>query len=749
MPSVLTILGVVMFMLFGQVTGRAGLTHTIMIVMLANVVSILTSLSLAVIATNAKVGGGGDYFLISRSLGLEMGGAIGTVLYLAQSMSIGFYIVGFTDALIQVSGLGDALLAAADGQAVSATLAGMTIPAWVFELPLKPIISSMMALLLFGIAWKGSDVGTKVQYIILVALILAMSSYFGGAYFEFDPGQLQQNWSPARPELLGGEYAFWATFAIFFPAITGFTQGVSMSGDLKDPQKSLPLGTFAAVAIAMAVYLILPVFLAGTSTRDQLLNDPGALTMKRHALMPVLVDVGVFAATISSALASMMGAPRILTAMASDRIFPGAGWFSKAHAGTSDPRRAMMLSLVIGVACVWAGDLSTIAQVVTMFFLLSYGALNWATFVEGFSRNPSFRPRFRFSGWRTSLAGAAACGAVMLAIDPLATVVAGAVLIAIYHFLRSRDLEHPTGDVRRGFYVQRIKDYLLKLGERPSDARNWRPVVLAVTESDSDDQPIARFARAVSSTQGVLTLVTVMVGPFEEVVEARKTRKQEIRALAMAQPLDCFHEVAVGETTAGALRSLLLVHGIGQLRANTLIVPWVDDDSGEYAEILRTAALLEHNVVVLSAAVRSAFTGPTFDDVPAKRRRIDVWWRGRGNGTLTLLLAHLVRGTRNWSGATIRLLRIDRDEGSRPESELELEGLLKNSRIAADVEVVVDDRPPFEVIADTSRESHLVFMGIGGIGTAAAADLRRYNEVLAKLPTTALVFAAQQLDVEV
>lgn len=748
-PSLLTILGVVMFMLFGQVTGQAGLSHTIMIVLLANTVSILTSLSLAVIATNAKVGGGGDYFLTSRSLGLEMGGAIGTVLYLAQSMSVGFYVVGFTEAFVQVLGVNDALAAAAAGHPVAATIFGATIPAAVFALPLRALISTGMTLLMFAVAWRGADVGTKVQYFILYALVLALASYFVGAYIEFDVNMLSANVSPAPTSMLGGEYHFWGVFAIFFPAITGFTQGVSMSGDLKDPQKSLPVGTFFAVGVSMVVYLVLPFFLAGTSTRDQLLGDPGALTMKRHALVPALVDVGVFAATLSSALASMMGAPRILTAMASDRIFPGARFFAKAHEENSSPRRAMLLTLLIGTACVWAGELSAIAQVVTMFFLLSYGALNWATFVEGFSRNPSFRPRFRFSGWRTSLAGAVVCGSVMLAIDPLATIVAGAVLLSIYHYLRSRGLEHPAGDVRRGFYVQRIKDYLLKLAERPLHARTWRPVVLAVTETDDEQEPITRFARAVSSSQGVLTLVTVLVGPFDEMVPVRRKRKEELAELARTRPLDCFHEVAMGSTAAEALTSVLLVHGIGELRANTLFVPWEDDDSGEYATILNTAAALEHNVVILHAAIRSAFSGTTLDDVPGKRRCIDVWWRGHGNGTLALLLAHLVRENGDWRGATIRLLRIEREEDARPAAQEELDQLVQNSRIAAGVQVVVDQRTPFDVITEVSRESHLVFMGVGGIAGATSVDLQRYLSALQELPTTALVFAAQSFDVEV
>ena len=81
-PNVLTILGVILFMRSGWVVGQAGVYNTLIILLIANTISLLTALSLSAIATNTKVGGGGAYFLISRSLGLEIGGSIGVPLFL-------------------------------------------------------------------------------------------------------------------------------------------------------------------------------------------------------------------------------------------------------------------------------------------------------------------------------------------------------------------------------------------------------------------------------------------------------------------------------------------------------------------------------------------------------------------------------------------------------------------------------------------------------------------------------------------
>ena len=98
-PSILTILGIILFLRLGYVVGNAGLGLTLVILLLANGISVLTSVSLSAISTNLKVKGGGDYYLISRTLGLEFGGAIGIVVFLAQAVSIAFYCLGFGEAL--------------------------------------------------------------------------------------------------------------------------------------------------------------------------------------------------------------------------------------------------------------------------------------------------------------------------------------------------------------------------------------------------------------------------------------------------------------------------------------------------------------------------------------------------------------------------------------------------------------------------------------------------------------------------
>jgi amino acid transporter len=382
-PSILTILGIILFLRLGFVVGNAGLGRALLILALANGISVLTTFSLSAIATNLKVKGGGDYYLISRTLGLPFGGAIGIVLFLAQSVSIAFYCIGF-------------------GEVLARTLAmesGVHIQ----------IIAAAAVALLFIFAWLGADWATRFQYVVMAILAAALVSFFIGGINQWNSELLVQNWTAPQDGL-----SFWIIFAIFFPAVTGFTQGVSMSGDLKDAGKSLPLGTFLAVGLSIVVYFFAGIIFAASQPADILMRDYAA--MKRVAAIELFITAGVIAATLSSAMASFLGAPRILQSLSGDRIFPFLLPFAKGHGSTANPRRGVLLSAGIALATIGLGKLNIIAPVVSMFFLISYGLLNYATFFEARSGSPSFRPRFRWYDLRLSLAGAIACMAVMLAM---------------------------------------------------------------------------------------------------------------------------------------------------------------------------------------------------------------------------------------------------------------------------------------------------------------------------------------------
>jgi amino acid transporter len=295
-PSVLTILGIILFLRLGYVTGSAGLGRALIIIAVANLISILTSQSLAAIATNLKVKGGGDYYLISRTLGHQFGGAIGIVLYLAQSVSVAFYCIGFAEALSTM-------------------------------LPQMPMVTPRLIAttavgLLFLLAWLGADWATKFQYGVMALLIAALFSFFLGGLPLWNQETFSANWSAPDQSP-----PFWVIFGIFFPAVTGFTQGVSMSGDLKDPGKSLPLGTFLAVGISIVVYFSVAMVFSGVLPNQVMMEDYQSI--KKVARYGFLIDAGVIAATLSSAMASFLGGPRILQSLSADRVFPSWCRFPK------------------------------------------------------------------------------------------------------------------------------------------------------------------------------------------------------------------------------------------------------------------------------------------------------------------------------------------------------------------------------------------------------------------------------------
>ncbi len=385
-PSTLTILGVIMFLRFGLVVGEAGLIQAIMIVLAAKLITTLTALSVSGLATNTRVQGGGAYYLISRSLGVEFGGAIGVVFFLAQAISVALYVIGFTEAFQNLfPDLG--LSARAIGTIVNVGI--------------------------FICVYVGASWAIKVQFGILAILALALGSFFAGAIPAATEETLRANLQSSYSA--GG--GFFVMFALFFPAVTGIMAGVNMSGDLQNPAKSIPRGTLAAIGFTAVVYIAMAFLFAAAAPRDALLAKP--LVILDVAWSPMLINAGIFAATLSSALGSMMGAPRILQALARDDIFPRLRPLARGSGASNEPRRATILTLIIAQVAIVFGDLNAIAPIITMFFMVTYGTINLACFYESATRNPSYRPSFKLSHWSSALLGAIGCAAAMLLLDPV------------------------------------------------------------------------------------------------------------------------------------------------------------------------------------------------------------------------------------------------------------------------------------------------------------------------------------------
>ena len=697
-PNVLTILGIILFLRTGWVVGQAGLVGALVIIGLANAISLLTGLSLSSIATSMKVKAGGNYFLISRSLGLEIGGAIGIPLYLSQAISVAFYVIGFVEAMEAVP-----FLAAFDAR----------------------VFATAVALGFVVIAYVGADFALKIQFGILAILVAALVSFFAGG------------WGSVGAPTTGAAYtdgvSFWVVFAVFFPAVTGIEVGISLSGDLKDPSESIPRGTIASILVTAVVYVAAAVWFATHLTPAELIGNTSA--MSEIAAVPALILAGVAASTLSSALGSVLAAPRTLQAVAGDRVVPR--WMAGQMGSPTEPRAAVLLTGAVAVAVIWAGDIDAVAPVITMFFLNTYGMVNLVAAIEKLVGNPSFRPTFAVPALVPAL-GALGCYGAMFLINAPATVAAIVVTYGIYFYLRRRGTVEAWGDVRSGVWTSLARFALLKLerGQTAGDARNWRPNLMVFTGQPHNREHLVALSDWLSLGRGVVTFSQLITGEVEDRGRPalREKAQNRIREYIREHRMAAFAEAQIVSDFRSGAVAVVQAHGIGRLESNTIVMGWSRTAGGREMQmsLLRDFADLHKSALFLHVDAERAF---------GERRTVHVWWGGRGgNGDLMLLLAHLAVRHRAWDGATLRVLRMvgraEAVEGVRADAE----ALLEAVHVEAEVEVVLredPDRPFTDVLAEHSRGADLTVLGMqrpDGEGYGEGL-----NELVAAAGTTLLV----------
>lgn len=668
-PCTLTILGVIMFLRFGQVVGQAGILQVMLIILCAKGITGLTAFSLSAIATNTRVKGGGAYYLISRSLGVEFGGAIGVFFFLAQAISVAMYVIGFTEAFF------------------------IAFPetGWSFR-----TVATTVNLVVFVCVYIGAGWTIRVQYAILMILILAIVSFSAGAAADASWEMLSSSMLPAYQQ---GD-SFFTMFALFFPAVTGIMAGANMSGDLRDPGRSIPAGTLSAIAFTGGIYVGMAILLSASRSQDVLIADP--FVVKTVAWSPLLISAGVFAATLSSALGSMMGAPRILQAFARDDILKGIRLFGQGSGKNNEPRMATILTFMIAQTGILLGDLNAIAPVITMFFMITYGTLNLACFYESITRNPSYRPKFRFSHWSTALLGALGCLLVMFLINPLWASVAVVAMSALYGFISRSEIISRWGDVTSGVAFERARKALLKLEDEKYHPKNWRPSILALSGGAWKRYHIAEYAYWLVAGRGVLTLGHILTGDVEDRLVRREQAEKLLRKFIRDEALAAFPAAVVGEDLSEAIKALLQCHGIGGVRPNTVLLGWSQDPDRQdmFCETLRLSQNFQRSILIVKCdEEKERWVAPAGS--------VDIWWRGPKHGALALLLAHLLIQSHEWRRRKIRILRTVPPKADTENMALELRELLDTARIEASVHVFITNDPLWEIAKQTGASAVL------------------------------------------
>lgn len=705
-PSILTILGVIMYLRLPWIVGHGGLYLTIGIIIAAHLISVTTGLSVSSIATDKKVEAGGAYYIVSRSMGLSMGGTLGIALFVGLSFSISLYIIGFTESLL------DFLEYPRDIQ---------TIRLW----------GSVTIVLLTIITFVSTSLAIKTQYLILVAIAASLVSIFMGTWHT--PPE-----TPLLSPFAGGEPAT-LLFGIYFPAVTGFTAGVNMSGDLKDPKRAIPIGTVAAIGVGLLVYLSLAVFLAYRIPGEELRTNSAALL--ELAWSPMAVLFGIWGATLSSALGSILGAPRILQALSLDKITPRI--FGVGHGPTNEPRYALFLAFLIGEAGILIGELDAIARIVSVFFLATYGFLNLSASFEMIA-SPDFRPDFKIPRW-VPVVGGITCAVLMIWLDLVAMLGAVVVMSFLFFLLKRRELQLDTGDAWLGVWSSVVRDGLHRLSHQAHHQRNWRPNILMFTHLDAESRgPLLDFSVSLIRHRGVVSELALTIdeadGAAYAVVDDEAEVEETTRELTQLPGFSTRNvPVADGEifdTMSAAAR----FHGVSGLRHNTVMVDWHEhaSDTESFATFLSLLEELDLNVMCLAYEGALGF---------GKHERVDLWWSPRaGSLSLNLALVRFITTAVEWKRAEIHFFLIADDASMVDTLHKAATHAIHDARVNASVKVInnsVERRSDDAWVQQYSATADLTVVGIPH-GELYASDVQRLEDLGRSIGAVMLVRASSQ-----
>ncbi len=616
-PDVVQMIGVILFLRLGWVLGNAGIFQMSVIITISALLLFITGLSLSAIVSNMKMSGGGAYYLISRALGIEFGSAIGILSCASQLCSISLCVTGFSLSVYEF-----------------------------FPMVSLPLLKAGTLTALVLISYFSTDFALKTQIFIFGTLAVSIGAIFLGS--GPPPDSLIASTAPAT-------LSFWAAFAMFFPAMTGIESGMSLSGDLKNPARSLPIGTLAAVGSVYAVYLGISLFLSSFVSPELLRSYPFILYYTSK--VGYLIIVGIWAATLSSALGAILGGPRVIQAVAKDGILPKV--FSKGFGPTNQPRIATILVLVLGMILTLGTDIDQIIPMLTMSCLISYTLINLIAFLESFIQNPSWRPAVRIH-WLISLTGAIGCLIAMFMINPGAAFIVIGLVAAFCVWTAKRKIKGNWDDLKHSIFSFFVHQGTIKLSNLEVSAKSWRPHILSLLDAPGPHKNLCFFSHALNQGKGFLTFgVNAAVSDGSK--ELYENLKQDLQGFKIPSHLhfNICPEPAIGHD------QMIRNYGFGLLRPNTVILSVSErTDMKQLVRLLIDTHSQHKNVILLKD---DALKDYLFSDPTRKEKQINLWWRGKypGNFELCLALAYLLQQSKLWPRAKLCIRMIARDESHK------------------------------------------------------------------------------------
>ncbi len=693
LTAISTILGAIMFLRFGYAVGNIGFFGTLMIIIIGHLITIPTAMALSETATNQKVEGGGEYFIISRSFGLNSGAAIGLALFFSQAISVAFYIIAFAQAF-------DPLINFLQSN-------------YNFFFLSKRLVSLIaMALLTILMLKRGAGTGIKALYGVVSLLFLSLLLFFfGKPVTEMETGMAALNATVAEP----GD--FFLVFAICFPAFTGMTAGVGLSGDLKNPKKSIPVGTLSATLIGMIIYVLIAYKLAMSAPPQDLATDQ--LIMSRIALWGPIIPLGLAAATLSSALGSIMVAPRTLQALAGDGIFPSRiinKWVSLGKANTNEPLNASIVTCAIAFFFIAIGDVNFVAQIISMFFMVTYGSICLISFLEHFAADPSYRPAFK-SKWYLSFMGAMLCVWLMFKMNTgyaiLAIFLMVFTFIGISYYLK--DKQGMTA-IFQGtiFQLSRGLQVFLQKAKKENIEAHWRPSIVCISSESFERFAAYDLLRWISYRYGFGTHIHLIKDYLSK--DTHKRAREDLSRLIKIGDIsksNVFVDTLVCPSITSAIAQIIQLPGISGKENNMILFEYPKDDPDSLNDIV-------DNFKLISVSDFDFCVLGTSDRGFGYKREIHIWITSKDyeNANLMILLSYIILGHPEWKDGQIKIYALF------PESELDeqkehLLNLAKTGRlpISPNNIILVAQKPELDTkqtINEYSPDADLTIIGVRG-----------------------------------
>lgn len=705
-PSILTILGVIMYMRLGWVVGQVGLSYTIGIILVAHIISISTGLSISSIATDKKIKTGGIYYILSRSLGLPMGGAIGIALAFGTALSISLYIVGFAESFLGTPFMLDIL--------------GRTPNINDYR-----IAGTIVIILLVVLALISTSLALKTQFFILAAIVLSLFSIGFGMFINGTPAVAPIN--GLASESVSLEYVF----SIFFPAVTGFTAGVAMSGDLKDPKKNIPSGTLLSIFVGLIIYIGLAVGFAYFTSRDTLINDTTFLM--RIAWWSPLVLAGIWGATLSSALGGILGGPRILQAVAIDKILPN--FIAKGSGQSHEPRNALIVIFLIAEIGILIGELNVIAEVVSMFYLASYGFINLAFALESWA-STDFRPTFRIPRL-IGIIGFMASFLVMFKLNMAAMVAALSIMLVIFLLLKRKEIQSDYGDVWSSVANSVIRNVLNHINKKEIEERNWQPNIILFSGNTSKRTHLLEFGKSLVGKHGLLSnfdLVENKEAPF------LFSRTQQKITNNTSDESGIFTRRQTCKDIYQGIETIAATYGFSGIEPNTVLMGWARQTSNpkRFVELLNNLNKLDLNTLLIDYDKRYGY---------GNYKLIDIWWEEDSNhGHLALFLCKFLLNSEKWRQARVRLIITTNQNNQHDIIYANAEKVLEQLRINAEVKILnnqIEHKSLYELIRIESINSDILFLGTPELNISNETEfVEQTNKLMQDIGTVVVISAS-------